>query len=82
MAKVMEKGDLLVVVEAKNIGFLKGLKDTIDTELGGMETLATQAVEDAVKAVPVGCNIKDIRVQAFGGVNDNVLATVIAKRRS
>ncbi len=80
MAKTVQKGNLFISIEAKNIGFLKGLQDTVDTELGGMETLAAHAVADALEAVPEGYGIKDIRIQPFGGMKDNVLATVVAEK--
>lgn len=83
MAKVVMKDDVALIIEAKNIGFLKGLRDTvIANELEGLEELTEEAAKDAMDNVPEGYCIESIQTQVFGGATANVLVTVTARKKA
>lgn len=79
MAKVINLGDLCVVVEAKNIGFLKAAKDLVSSELEGIEQLAEESIKDAAEAMPSGYVVTDVQVQVFPNGKD-LMVKVIGKK--
>lgn len=79
MAKVINLGDVCVVVEAKNIGFLKAAKDLVSSELDGIEELAEESVKDAAAAMPEGFTITDVQIQALPNGKD-LMVTVTGKK--
>lgn len=80
MAKVMVYDNVAIVVEARNIGFTKSVRDYVfSDELDGLELLIEETVGNAVKSVPVGFIITNIVPQVFND-GKNVLVTVSASR--
>ncbi|MFA6396547.1 MAG: hypothetical protein WCW84_11330 [Sulfurimonas sp.] len=80
MAKVvMLSSNKCVVLEARNIGFLRAVKDIASSELEGLEALAEEAVIDANKALPEGFEATSVDVQVFNESKD-VFVKVFAQK--
>ena len=79
MAKIINLGKVCVVVEAKNIGFLKAAKDLVSAELEGVEELAEDVIKDAAAAMPEGYEIADVDVSIFPNGKD-LLVKITGKK--
>lgn len=83
MAKVVYKGDVALIIEAKNIGFVKGIRDAVMAdELEGLEGLTVEVATDAMKSVPEGYCIENIQTQVFGTAAVNVIVTITARKKT
>lgn len=82
MAKIIMFGDdKCVVVEAKNIGFVKAMLDIVSDELGGMERLAEEAIKAAAESLPEGFDIQSVDTQIFPNGKD-LLVKIFAVKKS
>lgn len=82
MAKVVEYDDIVHIIEAKNIGFLKGVRDVVIAhELEGIEELTEEITNDAVQKVPEGYRIESIQTQVYGTTAVNVMVTITARKQ-
>lgn len=79
MAKIILDGNDCVVIEARNIGLLKAVKDIASSELEGIEELAEETTTDALKAVPEGYDVVNVGSQLFSD-GKNILVTVHGKK--
>lgn len=79
MAKVIDLGNVCVVIEVKNIGFLRAAKDMVSSELDGIEELAVESVKDAASAMLDGFTIVDVQVQSLPNGKD-LMVTVTGKK--
>ena len=81
MAKVIELSEKkCIVIEAKNIGFLKAVKDIGSAELEGIEELAQETIIDARDAVPAGFEVVSVETQVLAD-GKNIFVSIFAEKK-
>ncbi|TDA63637.1 hypothetical protein E0765_07320 [Sulfuricurvum sp. IAE1] len=81
MAKVVPISDTkCVVLEARNIGFVKAAIDIVDNELNGVEALCEGMIVDAKKALPEGFEAVSVEVSPSKDGKDFLVVLTGEKR--
>jgi hypothetical protein len=82
MAKVVMLGaNKCVVFEAKNIGFLRAVRDIASTEYEGLEALVEETTLDANGVLPDGFEVIGVDVQVTDN-NKDVFVKIFAEKKA